>query len=215
LSRRPTAVGEAAYALGQDRHLVEQVGAAHGARLLQRDQHGPLGLVDPDLEVVVGVGGDVVVDLGEVGARVAGDQLADRLLGEGLLPRDQGQAGREPLEVPREVADVRLVEVVDVEDQPAVGVEVGPEVLDVEVAVDPDALGAVVGPLVLLLRDVVEEQAGAAAVEGVRVGGHLAVLGAEGRRVGAHQRREGVAQHLDDHGRPVLGGHGQTLGGGV
>ena len=89
-----------------------------------------------------------MVDLGEVGAGVAGDELADGVLGERLLPAHQRQARGEALEVPGEAAEVGLVEVVDVEDQPAVGVEVGAEVLDVQVAVDPDPLRAVGGPVV-------------------------------------------------------------------
>ena len=164
-------------------HLVEEVGPAHRPRGHQRGQHRPLGLVEPDLEVVVGVGGHVVVHLGQVGPGVAGDQLADRVLGQRLLPADEREARREPLEVPGEAADVGLVEVVDVEDQPAVGVEVRAEVLHVQVAVDPDALGTVGRPLVALTGHVVEEQARAAAVERVRVPGHLAVLRAE-RRTG-------------------------------
>ena len=205
-------LGELPDALLHHRHAVEQVGATHRPRLLQRDEHRSVGGVEGDLEVVVGVGGDVVVDLREVGAGVAGDELADRVLGQRLLPRHQRQARGEALEVPGEATEVGLVEVVDVEDQPAVGVEVGAEVLHVQVAVDPDPLGAVARPVVGLGRDVVVEQARGAAVERVRVAGHLAVLGPEGGRVGPHERGEGVAEHVDDDGGAVGGGHGGTLG---
>ena len=43
-----------------------------------------------------------------------------------------------------------------------------------------------------------------AAEEGVRVLGHLAVLGPERRRVGLHQRREGVVEGVDDQLGPAL-----------
>ena len=56
------------------------------------------------------------------------------------------------------------------------------------------------------------EQAGRAAVEGVRVGGHRAVLRPERDRVGLHQRREGVVEDRDDQVGALLGsGHGATM----
>jgi thioredoxin-dependent peroxiredoxin len=148
-----------------------------------------------------------------------GDELADRVLGQRLLPAEQRQARGEALEVPGEAAQVGLVEVVDVEDEPAVGVEVGPEVLHVQVTVDPDPLRTVARPVVGLGRHVVVEQARGAAVEGVRVARHLAVLGPERGRIGPHQRGEGVAEDLHDDGRAILAavvlrvtGHVRTVG---
>jgi hypothetical protein len=91
----------------------------------------------------------------------------------------------------------------------------------VQVPLDPHAAGALVAPAVLQLRHVGVEQAGSAAVEGERVGRHLAELGAEGVGVGGHQLGEGVDQHVDDLlsavtlGDPYGGfGHGGTVGGG-
>ena len=81
-------------------------------------------------------------------------------------------ATREALQVPGEVPEVGLVEVVDVEDEAAVGVEVGPEVLDVQVAVDPDPAAVLVGERVVRTGDVGEEDARRAAVERMRVSGH-------------------------------------------
>ena len=63
-----------------------------------------------------------------------------------------------------------------------------------------------VDPLVVPARDVGVEQAGGAAVERERVGRHLAVLHPEGRWVGSHQRRERLAEHVDDLlGAPLVG----------
>ena len=118
----------------------------------------------------------VLVDLGQVGTQVAPDQPAYVVLGQRLLPPDQGQRGGEPLQVPREVAEVGLVEVVDVEDQESVGVQVGAEVLDVQVPVDPDPAARLVRERVLGAGDVGVEDAGAASVERVRVRRHGAEL---------------------------------------
>jgi hypothetical protein len=57
------------------------------------------------------------------------------------------------------VAEVGLVEVVDVEDQYAVAVHVGAEVLRVQVALDPDAARALVGPGVVAVGHVGVEEA--------------------------------------------------------
>ena len=134
----------------------------------------------------------------EVGARVGADHLADRLVGERLGEAQQRQAGGHPLEVPGEVPEVGLVEVVDVEDEDPGGVHVGAVVLRVQVALDPDAARALVGPAVLEVGDVGVEQAGAAAVERERVGGHLAELAPERLRVGLDEVLEGVDEHLHD-----------------
>ena len=73
----------------------------------------------------------------------------------------------------------------------------------------------VVGERVVLDRDVGVVEAGAAAVEGVGVRRHLAVLGAERLGVGPHQGREGVVEHLDDLVAAVRrvagGGHAATM----
>ena len=129
-----------------------------------------LGVVQVEREVVgVVVGPAVGIDLAQVGAGIAADQAAHDVLRQRLLPAHQGQRGGEALQVPREAPEVGLVEVVDVEDEPAVGVEVGAEVLHVQVAVDPDAAAVLGGEGVLRLGHVGVEQAGAAAVERVRV----------------------------------------------
>ena len=136
------------------------------------------------------------------------DQPAYVLLGERLLPPDQRQRRREPLQVPREPAEVGLVEVVDVEDQAAVGVQVGAEVLHVQVAVHPDPAAVLVGERVLVARDVGVEEARAAPVERVRVGRHLPVLRAERDRVRLHQRGERVVQDGHDQVGALLVGAG-------
>lgn len=88
----------------------------------------------------------------------------------------QRHAGRETLQVPGEMTQVRLVEVVHIEDQHAQVVEVGAEVLRVQITLDPHPASALVSPRIRQLADIGVEQAGAAAVEGERVGGHLANL---------------------------------------
>jgi hypothetical protein len=116
------------------------------------------------------------------------------------------------------VPDVGLVEVVDVEDEDAGGVHVGPVVLGVEVALDPDAGRALVDPRVVEAGHVVVEEAGRAPVEGERVASHLAELAAEGGGVGVDQVGEGIDQHLDDPAAPGVGVGGQVgqgVGGGV
>ena len=99
------------------------------------------------------------------------------------------------------MAEVGLVEVVDVEHEPAVGGQVGAEVLGVQVALDPDPARALDADPALVgtgeqaaAGEVGVEQAGGAAVEGERVAGHGAELGAERRRVGLHQLAEGVGR---------------------
>ena len=63
---------------------------------------------------------------------------------------------------------------------------------------------------------VVVEEAGRAAVERERVGGHLPVLAAERRRVGLHEWRERLLQHVD-HELLTFGGgcHSATLAAGT
>jgi len=136
----------------------------------------------------------------EIGARVRADHLADRAVGERLGEAEQREARRHPLEVPREVPEVGLVEVVDVEHEDPHGVHVGAVVLRVQVALDPHPARALVGPAVLEGGDVGVEDAGAAAIERERVGGHLAELAPERARVGLDQPLEGV----DEHGHDLL-----------
>src|ERR671924_32531 len=96
------------------------------------------------------------------------------------------------------MTQVRLIEVVDVEDEDAGGVDVGAVVLGVQVAVDPDAAGALVRVAVLGFRHVRVEQAGAPPIERKRVLRHLAELAPKGARIRLDQVREGVDQDLDD-----------------
>jgi hypothetical protein len=99
---------------------------------------------------VVAVALDEVAHLLHVGHDVGLDEGRDVLVGDSLRPRQQGHAGDHPLDVPREVAKVGLVEVVYVEDEDPVTVHVGAEVLRVQVSLDPDAARALIGPTVRL-----------------------------------------------------------------
>jgi hypothetical protein len=139
-----------------------------------------------------------MLHLVEVRLAVGLDHLGDRFVGERLDETQQRQTRRHSLEVPGEVAQVGLVEIVDVEHQDAGVVDVGAEVLGVQVALDPDPAGALVGVGVLGVGHVGVEQAGAAAVKGERVLGHLAELAPEGARVGVDQVLEGVQEDLHD-----------------
>jgi hypothetical protein len=103
-----------------------------------------------------------------------------------------------PLQVPGVVAEVGLVEVVDVEHEHAGRVHVRAVVLGVQVALDPHARRRLVHPRVVEPLDVRVEQRRAAAVEGERVGRHLAELAAEGARIGLDQLGEGVHEDGDD-----------------
>jgi hypothetical protein len=183
--------------------------------------HRALGVLLDEGEGLVVVEAGERRHLVEVGGEVAAQQVGDDLVAEGLAPGQQREAGREPAQVPADVPDVGLVEVVDVEDDPPRAVHVGAEVLRVQVALDPHPAGALVAPAVRQLRHVGVEEAGGAPVEGERVGRHLAELGAERVRVGGHELGEGVDEHVDD----LLGavtvsdpyggfGHGATVGGG-
>ena len=74
---------------------------------------------------------------------------------------------------------------------------------------DPDPAAPAVGVRVVGLRHVGVEEAGAAAVERVRVGRHLAVLPPEALGIGLHQRGEGVVEGGDDQVLAFVGrGHG-------
>jgi hypothetical protein len=134
----------------------------------------------------------------DVSPRVGLDQPRDARVAQGLAEAEQRDRRRHPLQVPRVVAEVGLVEVVDVEHEDAGGVHVGAVVGGVQVALDPDARRGVVDPLVVQALDVGVEQRRAAAVERERVGGHLAELAAKGARIALDQVLEGVDEHGDD-----------------
>ncbi len=191
----------------EHRGPVEQVRPAAAPGADQRLEDRPAGVLEVQREVVVVLAVAVVVHLREVGPHVLPDQPAHVLLGQRLLPARQRQRGREALQVPRVPAQVGLVEVVDVEDHPAVGVQVGAEVLDVQVAVHPDPAAVVVDVRVVGVGQVGVEETGTAPVERVRVRGHLAVLGPERHRVRLHQRREGVVEDGDDQLAALLVRH--------
>ena len=132
--------------------------------------------------------------------RVGLDQPRDAVVRQRLAEPEQRQRRRHPLQIPRVVAEVGLVEVVDVEHQHARRVHVRAVVLGVQVALDPHARGRVVDPRVLEPVDVRVEQRRAAAVEGERVRGHLAELPPERARVALDQ----VLERVDEDGDDVL-----------
>ena len=191
-------VGELALVALDRRHRVEQLDPRRQPRLQQHVVQRALGVLERQAELVVLVALVERAHLLEVGARVRPDHLPDRLVRERLGEAEQREARGHPLEVPGEVPEVGLVEVVDVEDEDPGGVHVGAVVLRVQVALDPDAARALVGPAVLEAGDVGVEQARAAAVERERVGGHLAELAPERLRVGLDQVLEGVDEHVHD-----------------
>ncbi|RPK75713.1 hypothetical protein EES44_01050 [Streptomyces sp. ADI96-15] len=85
------------------------------------------------------------------------------------LPPGQHQRGRQPLQVPLPGAVGRLVEVVEVHDEPAAGVAVEAEVAGVRVAAQVGAGSGHRGP-----RQVVGHEAGRTAQEGEGAGRHPA-----------------------------------------
>jgi len=147
---------------------------------------------------VVAVGPDEVAHLLDVGADVRLDEAGYVGVGDGLHPREQGHACDHALDVPGEVPEVGLVEVVDVEHEDPVAVHVGAEVLGVQVALDPDSPGPLVRPAVFLLLHVGVEQAGAPTVEGEGPSRHLPELLPERVGVGDHEVRESVNEHVHD-----------------
>nr|WP_249375055.1 hypothetical protein [Streptomyces sp. I05A-00742] len=172
-----------------------------GAGLAQGVEERALRRVEGEGRHIVALGtGGQGVDALAVGGGVDPYQLGDGVVAERLGVAQQGHGGGEALEVPEERADVGLVEVVDVEDQAAVGVHVGAEVLGVEVAVDPHPAGAVVQVRsgVPPVGQVVVEEAGRAPVEGEGGGGHLPELDAEGGRVGCQQLSERGVEDGED-----------------
>ena len=170
---------------------------------VKRCAHRALRGVEVQGEARVVVGLAEPLHLVEVGPHEGRVEIANNLVGQGFLPAHQRDAGREALQVPGEVPDERLVEVVDVEDQVSRAVHVGAEVLRMQIALDPDPAGPLVGPSVLALGNVGVEDTGASAVERERVSGHLPELGAEGVGVGLHQIFEGLHQAIDDERLPL------------
>ena len=160
--------------------------------------NGAARIVQAQREVLVRLLPRIVQDMVDVAAQIRFGQFADVLLGEGLLPAHQGQARDEATKIPAEVPHVRLVEIVDVEDEGAFRVHVRAEVLQVQIAVDPHSAGALVGPRIVEVTQIVVEQAGAAPVEGERIGGHLPELRAKRTRVRLHQIGEGLDEDLHD-----------------
>ncbi len=78
----------------------------------------------------------------------ASDGEVDRLallVVEAAVATCDGEAGDEPLDVPLERPGVRLVEVVDAEDEPAVGRRKRAEVGQVRIAAELDRAGSVLG----------------------------------------------------------------------
>ena len=154
--------------------------------------------------LVVAVAGRERAHLVGVGASVARDHPLDRVVRQRLGEPEQRQARRHPPNVPREVAEVRLVEVVHVEHEDAHRVHVRAEVLRVQIALDPHAPGAVVRPWVVEPHHVRVEQRSAAAVERERRRRHLAELAPERARVRLDQVAERVGEHEDDLRAPFF-----------
>jgi hypothetical protein len=180
------------------RQAVEQLDPRLEPRDLEHVAQRAVGVLQRQSELAVaGRGRERAHHLG-VGGRVGLDQPPDRLVGERLAEAEQRERPGHALEVPGVVPEVGLVEVVDVEDEHALGVHVGAVVLGVQVALDPHTGRVVVHPGVLEALDVGVEQRSAAAIEGERVGGHLAELLAEGDRIGLDQVGEGVDEDRDD-----------------
>ena len=157
-------------------------------------QHA-LGVLEREPELAVLVAGRERAHLVEVRLGVRPDHPLDRVVRQRLGEPEQRQRRRHPPQVPGEVAEERLVEVVDVEHEDPGGVHVRAEVLGVQVALDPHATGALVGPRVLELHHVRVEERRAAAVERERRRRHLAELAPERARVGLDQLAERVGEH--------------------
>jgi hypothetical protein len=191
-------VGEPALVAVDHGHRLEQVHARAHAGGEEDPLQGALGGLQREPDVLVALAGGQRAHALQVAGRVARHHRADRRVGQRLAEAEERKAGRHALQVPREVPEVGLVEVVDVEDEDPGVVHVRAVVLGVEVALDPHPAGALVGPRVVELRHVGVEQARAATVEGERVGGHAAELAPEGARVRLDQVLEGVDEHGDD-----------------
>ena len=146
---------------------------------------------------------DEPLGLADVRAHERVDQRRYLLVRKRLLPAHQCDAGGEPLQIPGEVSDERLVEVVDVEDEHSGPVHIRAEVLRMQIALDPHPARAVVGPSVFSAGDVGVEHTCATAVEGERVGRHLAELGPERVGVRLHEFGERLHEAVDDERFPL------------
>lgn len=197
-------VGEPPLVVLHDGEPLQQPEPGVGRRLEDHLVHRAVGVVLEERERAVLVGAGEGRHLVQIGVEVDPDQLTDHVVGERLAPGQQREAGGEAAQVPADVPEIGLVEVVDVEDDAAGAVHVGAEVLRVQVTLDPHPGRPFVAPLVFHGRHVGIEQARAAPVERERIGGHLPELGAERVRVGRHEIGEGLDQYLDDELRALV-----------
>ena len=163
------AVEEHALLAIDGRHPGQQVDPAAQPGVGEGGVHCAVGVVQRQPELVVSIVGGEGDDLFGVRAGQRPLQVLDVVVRQRLLETEHTDAGGQPQQVPREVAQVRLVEVVDVEQQDARGVDVRAEVGGVEVTLDPHPSRPLVGPRVVQLHDVVVEEARRPAVEGERV----------------------------------------------
>ena len=120
-----------------DRQIVEQGDARLQAGLLENVEERSLGVGQRECEVLVVAVRRKALDLLDVAPRHRGDHLGDLVVAHRLLVAEERKAGGEPPDVPGERADVRLVEVVHVEDEATLAVHVRAEVGRVEIALDP------------------------------------------------------------------------------
>ena len=109
--------GEVALGALDGRGRVEQPHARLQPRAQQHRVQHAVGVLEREPVLAVAVAGRERPHLLEVRAAVGLDHALDRLVGERLGEAQQRQAGRHPPQVPREVAEVGLVEVVDVEHE--------------------------------------------------------------------------------------------------
>ncbi len=145
-----------------------------------------------------------VLDLRCVAARDHLDHLGDLVVAERLLVAEQREARGEPVDVPGEGSDVRLVEVVHIEDQASFAVHVRAEVGGVEITLDPHAAALAVRERVAVTRDVGVVEAGTAAVEGERARGHLAELAAERGGITSSELAERLSEDARHEGLALL-----------
>ena len=207
---------EAPVVVGHHRHRLQQVHPGSQLCGLEGGLDRPGGRAQAQRPVVVLLVLDELPDLVQVGPHVRADEPSQVGVGQGLGPPHHRHAGREALQVPREVPEVGLVEVVDVEDEHPAAVHVGAEVLRVQVTLDPHPGRAlvgppVVGPPVLAPGQVGVEQTGRASIEGERVTRHAAEPAPERHRVGRHQVGERRHEGVDDE-RAALVGRGHAPG---
>ena len=193
--------GEPALEVPDLRHRVQQTEPGERPGVAQRAQQRAVGRVQGEGRhlVVLGAGRQGVDPLA-VGGGVDPDQLTDLVVAQRLGVTDQGDGGGEALEVPGEGAHIGLVEVVDVEHEPAVGVHVRAEILGVQVAVDPHPARALVqiGAGVLLAVQIGVEEAGRAPVEREGRARHLAELDPEGCGVGGQELPERGVENCEN-----------------